>query len=85
LGILAFLAAWEIAALLLGDQILPTPGAVAADFGLRLTQRKFFGHLWASFHRAAIGFALGLFIAIPLGWLMGSAKKFDDYLAPLLF
>jgi NitT/TauT family transport system permease protein len=82
---LAFLGLWEAVALFVGDQILPTPGAVGADFWLRLGQKKFYVHLGTSFYRATAGFFLGLGLAIPLGWAMGRLKKLDDFLAPLLF
>ncbi|MDR0549165.1 MAG: ABC transporter permease [Deltaproteobacteria bacterium] len=85
LGFGVFLALWAVLAKVLGDQILPSPLSVIQDFGLRLNQKQFYGHLGASFYRAAVGFFLGLALAIPIGWLMGGVKKLDDFLAPLLF
>ncbi|MDR2142429.1 MAG: ABC transporter permease [Deltaproteobacteria bacterium] len=85
LALLAFVGLWQTLALALGDQVLPTPAAVAADFWLRLGQPEFHRHLLASLWRGSAGFFLGLVTAIPLGWLMGRLKTLDAFLAPLLF
>ncbi|MDR1871676.1 MAG: ABC transporter permease [Deltaproteobacteria bacterium] len=84
-AILVFLIVWRLLAQIFGPGILPTPEAVIGDFGLRLSQKSFLGHLKASFYRATVGFFLGLTLAVPLGWLMGWRKKLDNYLSPLLF
>jgi NitT/TauT family transport system permease protein len=70
---------------LLGGQILPSPLSVGRDFILCLSQPYFYGHFLTSARRAAAGVAVGLLLATPLGWLMGSFKKLDLYLSPLLF
>ncbi|MDR1395931.1 MAG: ABC transporter permease [Deltaproteobacteria bacterium] len=80
-----FVLGWHLAAWLAGPQILPSPWAVGLDLAGRLQEAQFYRHFLASFRRASAGIFLGLLLAVPLGWLMGSFPKLDSYLAPLLF
>ncbi|TDV38649.1 ABC transporter permease [Actinophytocola oryzae] len=51
---------------------LPAPAAVGDEIWSRVLDGEFFGFLWVSVHRAVIGFAIAIVVAVPLGLLIAS-------------
>lgn len=84
-GLAVLLAAWEIASLSLGKEIiLPSPARViAAAFALYPTDR-FLGDLWATFLRGLAAFGLSTFLGILAGLASGLRPIFGAALAPAL-
>lgn len=66
------LLAWEIAAVTgVGSGLLPGPASVAST-GWKLLRNGFLEEqVAASFERVAIGFTLGVLVAVPTGFVMG--------------
>lgn len=84
LSILAGLVLWEVWARELPRAVLAPPSAVL----LRLVRDVMSGELPAAFVRAfghlALGYALALAVAVPLGFLMGRSAKVFHALDPIL-
>lgn len=72
----AILAVWQISASagLLSGRILPAPTAVASAAGHLIATGELWGHLAASFRRAAAGFAVGGAVGFGLGLLTGASR-----------
>ena len=63
---------------------LPAPHTVAVE-GIKLfTQRNFGTDVLASTSRVIVGFLISSAIAIPLGILMGSSRKWEELIAPIV-
>lgn len=73
---LLLLAVWQLASSLgwLSARILPAPTAVVAAGWELLLSGALFEHLWASFERAAIGFAIGGGLGLTLGFITGLSR-----------
>jgi ABC-type nitrate/sulfonate/bicarbonate transport system permease component len=85
-GVLLFLAAWEIAARLVwrDPQVLPAPSqALIASLTL-LTPGQLMGHVGASLFRIAAGFAMAAVAGIGLGILVGWSPKLNAVLRPFV-
>ncbi|HVJ47855.1 ABC transporter permease [Desulfitobacterium sp.] len=78
------LLVWQIAAVRLATPMLPTPG-VAFEATGRLLQGKLGQHLWVSAYRVILSVLIALFLALPLGLIMGYERKLDRFLAPLVY
>lgn len=66
------LAAWTVASWLgAGHGLLPTPLAVAHEFGRSLHDKLLLPNVWASLRRVLIGYALAVALAIPVGFAIG--------------
>jgi NitT/TauT family transport system permease protein len=76
---LAFLLLWEVAprAGWLNPIFFPPLSQVLAALGDMIGSGLLFQHIGISLQRAAIGFALAVAIAIPLGFLMGRYSAFE--------
>jgi len=89
LRLLAALAAlgllWAVAAIVLGERVLPPPGAVGLYFFHSLSHGEFWGHFSASAGRAAGGIALGFALAFPAGLALGVCRCLDAWLSPFVF
>lgn len=87
LGIVAFVAIWQIVALRVDDRsTLASPLAVVAAFG-KMLREPFAGstleaHLLASLRRFGAGFGLAVLIGIPLGVAMGWFRWLDIVIKP---
>ncbi len=86
LAIAIFLLIWEIFPKLdlVDTTFLPPFSKVAVAFWSLLLSGELFKHIGASLERAALGFGLGLVIAVPLGLLIGWFKGFERFIDPLL-
>ena len=89
LRLLAALAAlgmlWAVAAAVLGERVLPSPGAVGFYLFHSLEPGEFWGHFSASAWRAAGGIALGFALAFPAGLALGGCRRLDAWLSPFVF
>jgi len=86
-AVLAFLGlAWWGLAEGFGDgKILPGPLEASRAFVEALGHKAFWDHFRASAVRVVLSMAGSWAVAFPLGILMGSHKKTDAWLAPLIF
>ncbi|MEJ5348574.1 MAG: ABC transporter permease [Desulfosoma sp.] len=84
---LAFLALiwWILAQGYRGGQVLPGPGKAATAFLQALVTKSFWEHFHASTRRVVFSMLAAWSVGFPLGILMGSHKKVDAWLAPLVF
>jgi NitT/TauT family transport system permease protein len=86
LGIVIFLLIWEICGRtgVIDSRFLPPFSVVITTFFKMLASGEMITHMVVSLRRSLLGFGLGLLIAVPLGFLIGSFKKIDFYIDPLL-
>jgi NitT/TauT family transport system permease protein len=86
LALLVFLALWQF--IVLWGQypafILPTPGQVWARFLLALRQGNLQGHVLVTLREVFAGLALGLTVAVVLGYLLAKSRMLERVLAPYL-
>lgn len=86
LAAVAFLALiWQAGAMLLGERVLPAPGAVAVNFFHEIRGPEFWRHAGASAGRAAGGILCGFAAAFPLGVFLGLSRRLDAWLSPVIF
>jgi len=83
ISLVVFLVAWHLLALLADSPFLPGPLQIVTAF-VYLAQHgdtqgtSLLTHSWASLHRVLAGFAIGTFLGVPLGLLMGLYPKFYE-------
>lgn len=83
LGLLAIVAVWQIAALLINKKILPVPVDVFVSFinnPWQIAQHSLF-----SIYRLTAGVALAIAVGLPCGLLIGYFKKADRLFSPILY
>jgi NitT/TauT family transport system permease protein len=80
----ALLAIWEIAARLLAIDGLPPASAALAQVPAILSDPEALLNIAASLRRMAVGFALGIAAAVPIGLLMGRSQYVAAFFNPLL-
>jgi NitT/TauT family transport system permease protein len=85
LAVVLITVGWEILALLLDSPVLPTPVDVIASCAKVMQTREFWQHFGQSGIRVLISVIISLFIAFPLGILLGYNTKADRILSPVLF
>lgn len=85
LASLAFLLAlWEAASLALGQSSFPPPTEAARALPAILRDPETYTNIGASLARMALGFVLGLVIAVPAGLVMGRSRRVAHFLSPIL-
>lgn len=84
LSLLALLAAWQIAALLLGDALLPSPVQVTAALWQYLLSGELPYHLGITLARVAVSFVVAMAIGTAVGIMMGRSKRVDHLLDAVL-
>jgi NitT/TauT family transport system permease protein len=84
LACLGLLALWELAARVFQISGLPPAHEALRQLPAILGDREALFHIFDSLRRMAIGFALGLAFAIPLGLLMGRSRLVAAFFNPLL-
>lgn len=85
-AIVALMAVWEVAPRIgLTDPVfLPPLSRVLVALTDLVTSGELTTHLQASLTRAAVGFAIAVVVAIPLGVAIGWYKPVSDFLNPIL-
>jgi len=78
------LAAWEIAARLIAIDGLPPASAALAQVPAILSDPEALLNIAASLRRMAVGFAVGVAAAVPIGLMMGRSQYVAAFFNPLL-
>lgn len=84
LAILALIAAWQIAALLVNKPILASPLVVAQTF-LRELPGELGRHFAASFFRVVASMAVSVALAVPAGLVLGQSRRLNRLFAPIVY
>ncbi len=84
LATLALLGAWELAALLIHQPILPTPDVVTRAFVVELG-RGLPGHFLSSLWRVVASTCLAVLLAAPAGLMLGQSRRLDSLFSPLVY
>lgn len=84
ISVAILLVMWWIAAVLIDRPVLPLPGAAIMEFYVQL-QSGLLYHAWVSFYRIGVSLLFALAIGIPLGILLGTHKRLDSYVAPMIY
>jgi ABC-type nitrate/sulfonate/bicarbonate transport system permease component len=84
LSALALFVAWEILALLLNREILPTPTAVLSAFIVQLP-RGLAWHFVVSAWRVVASIVLSVVLATPAGLVLGQYPRVNRFFAPLIY
>lgn len=85
LAVIGLLIAWQIAAWLLRQPILPGPLAVFQAFGRELFQGTLLGHLLASLWRVFASTLLSIATAAPAGLVLGQSRRLNALLSPVIY
>ena len=84
LSVLVFLALWKLV-VVVGHYptfMLPTPGQVAARFVVALRDGSLLMHTAVTLREVLAGLALGLSVAVVLGYLLAKSRTLERILAP---
>jgi NitT/TauT family transport system permease protein len=83
-GILVFLAIWQVGVVLykVPPYLLPTPTNIAQTFVDEFP--KLLRHGWITTYEMLSGYALAVAIAIPLAVAITSSKRFDEFVMPTM-
>jgi NitT/TauT family transport system permease protein len=84
LAALALVIVWELGALVLQRDILPTPIAVLAAFAVQLP-RSLGWHFLVSAWRVIASIALSVLLATPAGLVLGQYEKVNRLFAPVIY
>lgn len=84
LPLLVFLAIWQLFAVVLATDLLPTPLSVFESMWEHLQSGELFHHLGITLVRVAISFVLAMIIGVAFGMLMGSREVWDRALDTLI-
>lgn len=84
LSVLVFLLAWQIAALMLASDLLPSPGAVVASLWSHSASGELPYHLSITLARVAVSFLIAMAIGTAIGIFMGRSQEIDSALDSLL-
>jgi NitT/TauT family transport system permease protein len=85
LAILALLILWQIAAWLVRQPILPSPGRVGLAFFSELTNGDLLEHFVASLWRVLASTLLAIAVAAPTGMLLGQYRQLDRVFSPVVY
>lgn len=83
---LAIIVVWQGAIEILHPSaaILPTPGATASTLWNLIATGELFTHVFASLSRVLLAWALAAVVAIPLGLIQGSNRRFESVFDPVV-
>jgi NitT/TauT family transport system permease protein len=81
---IGFVIVWQVIAMALSSDLLPTPIEVIASMWAHLSSGELLMHLGVTLRRVAISFVIAMFIGIAVGMLMGSRECWDKSLDSLL-
>jgi NitT/TauT family transport system permease protein len=79
-SLLALIASWQLAAMAMGSDLLPTPGRVFEVLLAEIANGRLLYHLSATLARLAISFTLAMGAGTALGMLLGRHRKLDAFL-----
>lgn len=83
-GLILFVVLWTIASFVMKTPALPSPVSVVANLPKVLASGGIL-HLLTSFERLFIGIGLSILIGVGIGLAMGSSKKTNELLNPLIY
>jgi ABC-type nitrate/sulfonate/bicarbonate transport system permease component len=81
----SLLAFWWILSIIIGQGFLPPPHVAAVEFLNLLREGNLLRHSMASFLRLAGGIAGASLLGLPLGIALGTSRRVDRLLSPLLY
>ncbi len=81
----ALLLAWQAAAWLLDEPVLPGPLLVARVFVEEVARGELAEHFLASLWRVAASTLISILLAWPAGLVMGQSKQIDRFFSPLVY
>jgi len=86
LGIALFLALWETLPRLglVNATFLPPFSAVAGNLFSSLISGELEKHIFVSLSRSVTGFSLALAVALPLGFILGWFRTFEQFVDPVI-
>lgn len=84
ISFLVLLIVWQCLAWLLNSELLPTPLAVLLKLWEHTTSYELPYHLGVTLLRVTISFAIAMLIGVAVGMLMGSYKRWDNWLDAVL-
>ena len=84
LSLLGLLVAWQLVAVILSSDLLPSPLAVLASMWEHLQSGELLHHLGITLVRVAISFVIAMIIGVAIGMLMGSREIWDKALDSLI-
>ena len=84
LVLIGFVIAWQALAAYLQNRYLPLPTEVFATFWQQLWTGDLIKHLTATLGRVLASFCIAMLIGVGLGLVMGSQRKWNDWLDSLL-
>ncbi len=84
-AVVALLAIWHLAALVVNRPILPAPLTVAQVFVSEMYKGDLVGHFLVSLWRVLAGVAISVGTAAPLGVMLGQSKRLSSIFSPLIY
>ena len=81
---LALVILWQLLAMVVNRQILPSPVVVAITFWYELSN-GLIGHFLASFWRVLISTLLAIVFAAPAGLILGQSKRLNEIFSPVIY
>ena len=82
LGVFAF---WQILAMIVDRNILPTPFEVIPVFFMELFNGNMLEHALASLWRVFAGMLLAILLAAPAGLVLGQSKRLNRFFSPVIY
>jgi len=76
---------WEIAAILIHKNILPTPVEVISTFIIEFVHGRLGVHFLASLWRVLAGMSLAIVSGSAIGLALGQSKKLDQLISPMVY
>jgi len=84
LAAIAIILVWQVLAMIVQRQILPTPLVVARTF-IEELRGDLVGHFLVSLWRVIASTALAIALAAPAGLILGQSKRMNNIFSPLIY
>ena len=84
ISVAVLLILWWLVSGLINKPVLPPPGVALLEFFNQM-QMGMAIHAWVSLYRIGVSLLFALIIGIPLGILLGTHKRLDSYIAPMIY
>ena len=87
LNLLVFIALWEVLVRVadVPSLLLPAPSEVVGALPEMMSEEILLPNLWISFKNYAIGLAISIVVAIPLGFAIGGIRVLDRLIGPYVW